>query len=142
MLIIIILLNMLLISSASFENKLNPNCKKCKWYMPNFVGVYESGRCRMFLNKDTNTYRNALQCRLNSSYCGMDGSFYDPALNLGKEKYESISELKNQIQHIEQFFNGEICEEKELNKLEAEINYIKQKIKILENKIKDKNAKN
>ena len=77
MLFIIILLNALLMSSASFENKLNPNCKKCKWYMPNLTGSYEPGRCRIFFNKDTNTYRNTIQCRLNSEYCGMDGSFYE-----------------------------------------------------------------
>jgi hypothetical protein len=136
MLFIIILLNALLMSSASFENKLNPNCKKCKWYMPNLTGGgYELGRCRMFFNKDTNTYRNTLQCRLNSDYCGMDGSFYETAGS-------TLDELKNQIYHLEQFFNGEICEEKEMNNLEAEINVIKQKIKFLEMKIKDKDVKN
>ena len=136
MLIIIILLNMLLMTSASFEHKLNPNCRKCKWYMPNLVeGGYAPGRCRMFLNKDSNTYRNTIQCRLNSEYCGMDGAFYEPADS-------TLDELKNQIQYLENFFNGEICEEKELNGLEAEIHSIKQKIKILETKIKDKDLKN
>jgi len=132
-------------SYASFENKLNPSCKKCKWYIPNLtVGGYEPGRCRMFLNKDANVYRNTLQCRLNSEYCGMDGSFYEPALSIGKEKEkcECIAELKNQIQNLEQFFNGEICEERELNRLEKEIDALKQKIKFLEKNIKDKNLKN
>ena len=101
--IIIVLPFLLMTSSASLDHKLNPSCKKCKWYMPSLVGGYEPGRCSMFFNKDANMYRNTLQCRLNSEYCGMDGMFYETA-------NPTLDELANQISYLEQYFNGEICE--------------------------------
>ena len=112
--------------SAGFEINLKPNCNDCKWFIANHNKLYEPGVCGLFSNKIDCTNaeiiikKYAIQCRLNSNLCGMDGSRF--------EKQNDIEKLQKEIDNIELQFNKEICEKDEIKKLEEEISIIKLKM--------------
>ena len=53
-----------------------PNCNTCI----HFIKVQDGSRCRLFIQSGTalkwGYYLPALQCRLDSTKCGIDGVFY------------------------------------------------------------------
>ena len=118
-------------NGAGFELILKPNCKNCKWIIPNTNNIYEPSRCRLFShkvqcgNKEITVHRYTVQCRLNSDLCGMDGSYYE------KQSSAELEELQKQITDLETQFNGEINEKNEIKRLEEELAEIKKKIHIL-----------
>ena len=128
--------------SAGFEINLKPNCNDCKWFIANHNKLYEPGVCGLFSNKIDCTNaeiiikKYAIQCRLNSNLCGMDGSSFTPNVvitkNINPEKTKKIKDLYTELQEVESNFNGEICEKDEIKKLETELEILKKRIKELE----------
>lgn len=133
---------------VGFEVNLKPNCKDCKWFVHNKGQLYQPGQCSLFSNKiieygnaEIVIHRYAIQCRLNSYLCGMDGTHFTPSFsqsnnNVSKksEKKEENADLKelqkiqDDIQELETNFNGEVCEKDEIRNLEKEIALLRNKL--------------
>jgi len=133
-------------SNGSFEISLKPNCRNCKYYLQNNNNLYEQGLCSLFSNKlnygkaEIIVHKYAIQCRLNSNLCGMDGSSFihkDKNTNSEKTKKEKtkLNELYKEMEEIESNFNGEICEKDEIKILENELDLLKKKIDELKSKM-------
>lgn len=134
---------------VGFEVNLKPNCKDCKWFVHNKGQLYQPGQCSLFSNKiieygnaEIVIHRYAIQCRLNSYLCGMDGTHFTPVSssqsnnNVSKksEKKEEKVDLKelqkiqDDIRDLENNFNGEVCENDEIRNLEKEIALLRNKL--------------
>jgi hypothetical protein len=133
---------------VGFEVNLKPNCKDCKWFVHNKGQLYQPGQCSLFSNKiieygnaEIVIHRYAIQCRLNSYLCGMDGTHFTPVsssqsnINISKKsEKKSDSDLKelqkinDDIQELENNFNGEVCEKDEIRNLEKEIAVLRNKL--------------
>ena len=133
---------------VGFEVNLKPNCKDCKWFVHNKGQLYQPGQCSLFSNKiieygnaEIVIHRYAIQCRLNSYLCGMDGSHFTPLYSTQrnnevskKSEKKSDSDLKelqkiqDDIQELENNFNGEVCEKDEIRNLEKEIAVLRNKL--------------
>lgn len=117
-----------LYASASIEVNFKPNCKTCKWYIPNEGKIYEPGHCSLFTSKldygnaEITVHRYAIQCRLNSFLCGIDGNKYEEKDN------STLERLNNEIVELEKNFNTEVMETPQIKELEKEISIIKNKI--------------
>jgi hypothetical protein len=119
-----------LYTSASIEVNFKPNCRTCKWFLPSEGKLYEPGHCTLFSSKidygnaEIIVHRYAIQCRLNSFLCGIDGTKYEE-----KEKDKDVLErLNNEIVELEKNFNTEVMETPQIKELETEISLIKNKI--------------
>ena len=131
---------------VGFEVNLKPNCKDCKWFVHNKGQLYQPGQCSLFSknieygNAEVIIHRYAIQCRLNSYLCGMDGSHFTPSLSQSNtdiskksEKREAIyikelQKIQDDIQELENNFNGEVCEKDEIRNLEKEIALLRNKL--------------
>jgi hypothetical protein len=142
---------------VGFEVNLKPNCKDCKWFVPSSGQLYRPGQCKLFSNKiidygnaEIVIHRYAIQCRLNSYLCGMDGAHFSPLRSLKNnveepkkcekcekretdevkelEKTQKIQKINDAIQQIENDFNGEVCETDEIHKLEKELEELRNKL--------------
>jgi len=136
---------------VGFEVNLKPNCKDCKWFVQNTGQLYQPGQCSLFSNKiieygnaEIVIHRYAIQCRLNSYLCGMDGTHFTPIsssqsnINISKKcetndnsdvkKLQKIQKINDDIQALENNFNGEVYEKDEIRNLEKEIEVLRNKL--------------
>ena len=122
--------------TASFEFNLRPNCRDCKWYTsPTSVKGFEPGICNLYSSKieygnaEIVIHKYAIQCRLNSNLCGMDGSSFEKKEdNIREKRIAELKKIQDEISKIENDFNGEACEKNEIQQLEEEIQKLQTKL--------------
>jgi hypothetical protein len=83
---IFVIVNLFIIVNSSNNIKsFIPNCKTCKWFIPNINEEY--GKCKMFGEKNNKiseknvfnyvSYNYAIHCRNNEKQCGKYGYLYE-----------------------------------------------------------------
>lgn len=137
---------------------MKPPCNKCKWFIKDITNLDEFGRCGLFVKKfkyrniDVITYKNAIFARINPYLCGIDGTHYEYKINVkntintdtykteevNEEVNKEIQKVKEEMEELEDNFNGEIYEKYEIKQLEKELKILKEKMIQLEEKINNK----
>jgi len=132
----ILMMLLVRIEGIGFEINLKPNCRHCKWNIPNNNLIYDTGYCSLYSNKinfpnaNIIIYKSTIQCRLNGDLCGMDGLKFE-------KKYinDDVKKIEREIDEIESNLNGEINEKSEIKEIEEEIDMLRNKIKQLQQKL-------
>ena len=119
----------------TFEINMSPNCRDCKWFVPNKNGKEEYGLCKLFNNKvicgktEVTMYNYAVHCRINPNLCGMFGNCFDEK---NTQKIDSqLSELKilkEKIKQLESDLNGEVFEKVDIQNFEEELEDLQNKL--------------
>jgi len=108
----------------------NPSCLKCKWFIPNKMGIDDYGLCRMHSNiykmpnnMEFTVYEFAKHCRDNQNMCSKYGYLYEDNNN-GIEidnsvfthfvKKEEKKDINNKMCN-DKMYNDKMCNDKTNN---------------------------
>jgi len=76
-----------------------PRCIKCKWFVPDKLGVEDHGLCKMHKNTyslrknmEVSIYEYAKHCRDNQNMCGKEGYLYE---EVNENENENMNENMN-----------------------------------------------
>lgn len=147
----VLFIELYIFQTAAFENMVS--CKNCKWFTLPKGEKQEYGLCRFFTNQDTlnkdkpEFYEFADHCRKNKNLCSEEGYFFEEYLpqnslnaNIEKEfNYDKIYILETQLNELKNKVYGEVNEKNELDEIEKNIQYVREKLELIQNRMGNKN---